>query len=485
MVIELGMHVSYAHGPKSAGKSPPIIFDYRVLEPMAIDNSLARHVVAVIGGATAGSEVAHILARRGALVAVIEQNPRPYGKIEDGLPRWHVKQRREEYEKINSRLSHPNIEFVPLTRLGRDLQFEDLAHNWGLSAVVLANGAWRDRPFPVEGADQFIDRGLIYQNSLIYWFNHYLEKSYQGPTYQLAPRAIVVGGGLASIDVVKVLQIETTLTALAQRNIVEDMVKLEREGIEPVLKEHALTPAELGVAPCKLFYRRRVLDMPLSDIPADAPPKRAEALRQARSKILDKAQRKYLFEFQELRAPTGLIEQDGRLAGLRLSVTEVVDGQARIIPDRNEEVRGPFVVSSIGSIPERITNIPLQGEVYRYVNIKSGLLIDAPTSVFAAGNVLTGKGNIKDSLDSGTEIGTHVAESYLGLSEERLPFPEAERKRAHEQGEQVAAAIAGKPALARDAVDRLHARFRELQKAQGYDGDYRGWIAKVTPPDLQ
>src|SRR5579883_3198695 len=75
-----------------------------------IDNLQARKVVAVIGGATAGSEVAHILAQRGAVVAVIEQNPRPYGKIEDGLPRWHVKQRRDEYEEINSRLDHPEIE---------------------------------------------------------------------------------------------------------------------------------------------------------------------------------------------------------------------------------------------------------------------------------------------------------------------------------------------------------------------------------------
>jgi ferredoxin/flavodoxin---NADP+ reductase len=449
------------------------------------DNSLARHVVAVVGAATAGSEVAHILARRGALVAVIEQNARPYGKIEDGLPRWHVKQRQEEYEKINSRLCHPNIEFVPLTRLGRDLDFEDLAHHWGLSALVLANGAWRDRPFPVQEADRFVDRGLIYQNSLIYWFNHYREKDYQGPRYELEPGAIVVGGGLASIDVVKVLQIENTLSALARRNVVEDMVKVEREGIEPVLKAHGLSATELGVAPCKLYYRRRVLDMPLSDIPPDANPKRAEALRQARSKILEKAQRKYLFEFQQLRAPTGLIEQDGRLTGLRLSITEVVDGKARIVPDQEEEVRGPFVISSIGSIPEAIPYIPQDGEVYRYTNVKTGLLTDGATAVFAAGNVLTGKGNIKDSLDSGTEIGTRVAESYLGLSGETMHFPQAERELAHEQAEEVAAAIAGKPALALQAVDRLHARFKELQKAHGYGGDYRAWIARVTPPDLQ
>src|SRR5271167_382238 len=277
---------------------------------MGIDTSLSRHVVAVIGGATAGSEVAYILAQRGALVAVMEQNPRPYGKIEDGLPRWHHKQRKDEYQRINSKLVHPNIEFVPLTRLGGNVKFDDLAHHWGLSAVVLTNGAWRDRPFPVEGADQFVDRGLVYQNPLIYWFNHYPEASYNGPRYDLRPGTTVVGGGLASIDVVKVLQIGMTLRALQERGIEEDMLKLEREGIDPVLKNHNLTYADLGVAPCRLYYRRRVLDMPLSDIAPDATPKRAEAMRQARAKILDKATRKFLFEFQELRAPTGLIVED-------------------------------------------------------------------------------------------------------------------------------------------------------------------------------
>ena len=145
------------------------------------------------------------------------------------------------------------------------------------------------------------------------------------------PALSVIGGGLASIDVVKVLQIENTLKALRARGIEEDMLRLEREGIEPVLQAHGLKYADLGVAPCRLFYRRRVLDMPLSDIAPDAPPKRAEAMRAARAKILDKAQRKFLFEFEPLRVPTGLIVEDGRLAGLQMSRTEVADGQVRTV----------------------------------------------------------------------------------------------------------------------------------------------------------
>ncbi len=450
-------------------------------------NTEPRHVVAVIGAATAGSEVARLLAKRGALVVVFDQNARPYGKIEDGLPRWHVKQRRDEYEEINQRLDHPNIEFVPLTRMGTGISFDDLRKEWGLSGVVLAHGAWRDRPLPVDGVDAYIDRGLIYQNPLIYWFNHHEEKSYNGPQYQLAPGGIVVGGGLASIDVVKVLQIEMTLAALRKRGINEDMVKLEREGIDEALKSHQLDWTSLGVAPCKLFYRRRVLDMPLSDIPPDAPPKRAEALRMARQKILEKAQRKFLFEFTDRSVPTGVVVENNRLVGLEISRTEVVDGRAKTIAGSAQAIKGPFVISSIGSIPEPVTGIPQQGEVYEYVDAKVGLLMDGPTAVYAAGNVLTGKGNIKDSLDNATEVGTFVAERYLGLAEDgsRVALAEGARSEAHRAGAAIADNLDGRPKLSTVEIAKILARVRAKQKAVGFEGNYRAWIAKVTPPDLQ
>jgi ferredoxin/flavodoxin---NADP+ reductase len=443
-------------------------------------------VIAVIGAATSGSEIARILAERRSQVIVFDQNPRPYGKIEDGLPRWHVKQRREEYEEINKRLDHPNIQFVPLTRMGRDIDFTELREAWGLSAIVLTNGAWRDRPFPVDGADRFVDRGLVYQNPLIYWFNHYPEAAYDGPRYELMPGVTVVGGGLASIDVVKVLQIEMATAALQRRGITEDMVRLEREGIDAVLKQHNLVWADLGVAPCTLHYRRRVLDMPLSDIAPDAPPKRAEAMRQARAKILDKAQRKFLFEFRELSVPTGLIAEGDRLVGLQMSRTAVADGKVSVVPDSAQPLLTPLVISSIGSIPEPIPGIAQKGEVYTYVKPDIGLLMEGATAVYAAGNVLTGKGNIKDSLVSGTHIGTHIAEAYLGLTDEgaRVPLTEAIREVAHMEGLRMAASIGAREPIAPAKLAEILARVRTRQAAVGYPGDYREWIEKVTPPDL-
>src|ERR1039457_177349 len=127
-----------------------------------------QYFVAIIGGAISGSVSAEILADHGILVAVIEQNKKPYGKIEDGLPRWHVEQRKQEYGRIDARMKKPGVYFIPSTKLGRDLDFNDFCNNWGFSAVILANGAWRDRGFGVAGAQEFVDKGLIYQNTFIY-----------------------------------------------------------------------------------------------------------------------------------------------------------------------------------------------------------------------------------------------------------------------------------------------------------------------------
>ena len=91
-----------------------------------MNSSTRRHVVAIFGGACAGSTAAEVLASHGVEVVVFEQNARPYGKIEDGLPRWHAHLRRQEMNKIDQRLGHPGVHFVPRTKLGRDTDLRQL-----------------------------------------------------------------------------------------------------------------------------------------------------------------------------------------------------------------------------------------------------------------------------------------------------------------------------------------------------------------------
>jgi hypothetical protein len=444
------------------------------------------HAVAVVGGATAGAEVAARLAERGVVVAVFEQNPRPYGKIEDGLPRWHAALRRKEYQTIGGKLGQPGVHYLPLTRIGRDVSLAELTDSWGFSAVVLANGAWRDRPLPVEGADAYVGKGLVYQNPFIIWFNHACEAGYEGPVFEPEDDVMVVGGGLASIDVAKVLMLETTRARLRERGIDVPMVDLEVKGIPKILASHGLAFEDLGLVGCTLYYRRRAEDMPLVEIPEGADEKRAAKVRAARERLLEKAREKYRFRFEPTSAPDGLVVEGDRLVGIRFRRTRIEGG--RVIPtDETYERRGRYVVSSIGSIPEPLSGVEMKGELYAFSDWDLGRLPGHPL-LFSAGNVVTGKGNIVASRKHATTIGEHVAERFLGLAdghdgEEALL--DAATEAAAAQADAVAEQIAPRPKLARDAMEALLARVAARQEAVGYDGDYQAWLERITPPDLE
>lgn len=429
---------------------------------------------------------AEILADHGIRVAVFEQNTRPYGKIEDGLPRWHVEQRKQEYARIDARLRKPGVYFIPCTKLGRDISFDDLTKNWGFSALILANGAWRDRDLGIPGANQYIGKGLVYQNPFIYWYNHKNGRSYSGPRYETPDGAIVVGGGLASIDVVKVLQLENYERALKARGIETNCHELEK-GIPAVCKEHGVQPEDLGVKGCLLVYRRREQDMPLAQAPENPTPDQIAKTEQVRQKVLRLARDKYLFRFQDRRLPTGLIVEDGRLVGLKVAETKIDGRRAEAIPGTEREIRAPLLVSSIGSVPEILPGISMKGEYYAFA--------DEPTPrhtehrhVFGVGNVVTGQGNIRVSLVHSQGVTKKLLDEYAptGIDTENLAAMRAsDAQRSAQRAEAVIDRVERWPPLSSDQVAKIESRIHALQQRAGYAGDYDAWIAKVTPPDLE
>jgi NADPH-dependent glutamate synthase beta subunit-like oxidoreductase len=440
----------------------------------------------VIGGATAGAEVAGRLAEHGARVVVFEMNPRPFGKIEDGLPRWHVGLRHKEYETITAKLSRPGVEFVPCTKIGRDLPFEAVAREWGFSAVILANGAWRDRPLPVEGADAYVGRGLVYQNPFIIWFNHAGEPDYKGERFTPVDDTLVVGGGLASIDVAKVLMLETARAKLRERGIELDLVELEVKGLPKQLEKHGLRFEDLGLKGCTLFYRRRLEDMPLAEIPEDADEKRREKTMNARRRLLEKAQEKYGFRVEPLSAPEALLVEGGRVVGLRLRRTRMESGKL-VTTDETFERRGACVISSIGSIPEAISGIPMKGELFAFTDWEIGRL-DGYPSLFSVGNVVTGKGNIVASRKHASHVAEEVVASFLGVGDAGHAGEEAildgAREVARAAADGVAAHVAAQAPLDAAALAALRARVAQQQQRIDF-ADYRSWIERVTPPDLE
>lgn len=419
---------------------------------MAATSPAYRCHVAIIGGATAGAEAADKLAAEGALCVVFEQNDRPYGKVEDGLPIWHTALRRKEYDLIDTKLQRDGVHFVPRTAIGRDVGFSDLLRSWGFDLIVLANGAWRDRQLPVDGADAYVGRGLVYQNPLIYWFNHQHEPAYAGPRHDVPDGALVIGGGLASIDVVKVLQLVNTRDALAARGIQQDLLAMETKGIPETLAQHGLKWEDLGLHGCTLVYRRRIEDMPLTEPPANGRPEDPQKAAMVRRKILEKAQSKFLFRVEPLAAPVGLVVEGDRLAGLRFARTRIdAAGRAEIVPGDEFELRAPLIVSSIGSIPEPIEGLAMHGELLRIEDHERGKIADFE-QVFGCGNVVTGKGNLVASRRHSGQVASHLVEHRVKIGEQQKT----------------------------SSADLLE-RVRERQRSVGFDGDYRSWIERVRP----
>ncbi len=442
------------------------------------------HYVAIIGGAVAGSEAASVLQSRGIKVAVFDQNALPYGKIEYGLPKWHAKTRDRQEALIDEKLDRPGIRFVPNSKLGRDLNLKDVL-DCGFSAVLLASGAWKDRPLPVDGIDQYVGRGFYYQNPLMAWFNQNHDPKYKGPRFQLEDGALIMGGGLASIDVAKVVMIETTREALEKRGYKVDALTLEKKGIPVVLEELGLTWEELGLKGGTLLVRRGIDEMALVPLSENPTSEELERAKETRKKIIQQVEEKYLFKVAGHLRPVGKIVEDDRLAGLVLRRTRTVDGKVEDIPGSDFEWRAPLVISSIGSIPEPIPGIPMTSEVYQLQNPRTGQ-ITGYDNVFALGNAVTGKGNIRHSMKHAREVTEFIvdnyvvwqANDYVAIFEHRKDLASSRALSFVEQLNQM-------DKLSVSKIEMIDRKIDQFQQKSGYDSNYAGWIRRHIPARLE
>ena len=399
-------------------------------------------VVLIIGGAVSGSTAVKKLTDEGIRCVVVEQNRMPYGKIEDGLPRWHEKQRINEYFKIDDIISNELVDFVPLTRIGKDVSFEEI-YNMGWSCIYFANGAWKDRSFPIkeiEGFDNF-----YYQNPFVYWFNHYHEPSYNGPKVDIKDDAIVIGGGLASIDVCKITQLELVRQKVESKIENFDIIEMEHKGIPKYLEQYDMKYEDLGINGTTLVYRRSIENMPLTTIPEDATPEMVEKRKLARRKILNNTLDKFLFKVAECTQPVGLSYEDNILNGIEVIENEIIDGKLIAKENSNKILHGNTFISSIGSLPEPIQGIPMDGSTYNIADEDSGKF-DELEKVHGMGNAITGKGNIKASRVSAKTVGDLTIDLI------------------HDIGQ--------------DVIDNIDSKVKEWQSKSSYNGNYFEWKAK-------
>ena len=399
-------------------------------------------VVLIIGGAVSGSTAAKKLIDAGIRSVVIEQNKMPYGKIEDGLPRWHDKQRSGEYDKIDEIISNDLVDYVPLTKLGKDISFEEVL-DIGWSCVYFANGAWKDRPFPIKKIENF--GNFHYQNPYVYWFNHYHEKDYKGKQVNVVDNALVIGGGLASIDVCKITQLELVKQKVESKIKNFDIVEMEHKGIPKYLSEYNINYKDLGIVSTRLIYRRDIDNMPITTIPDGLEKDMIEKRKIARRKVLSNMQDKYLFDVLECTQPIDIVVEDDKLVGIKTISNEVLNG--KLVPIENSEkiINANIFISSIGSLPEPIEGVPMNGSTYDIVDQESGKFNDYE-KLHGMGNAITGQGNIKASRVSAKT----VSDLTIDLIDD----------------------------IDKNVVEKIDLKVKEWQSKSSYSGDYFKWKEK-------
>ena len=158
-----------------------------------------------------------------------------------------------------------------------------------------------------------------------------------------------------------------------------------------------------------------------------------------------------------------------------------MDGAPRLDPVGRR--RGRCVVSSIGSIPDPIPGLPTKGELLAFDDWDLGRMHAFPT-LFGAGNVVTGKGNIVASRKHATQVSEAAVEAYLGVGgEDRAAALEARPMipEADVTADRVLATLGNAKPPSAEQIGRLRDRVAALQRAVGY-GDYKSWMEKVGPP---
>lgn len=399
-------------------------------------------VVLIIGGAVSGSTAAKKLIDAGIRSVVVEQNRMPYGKIEDGLPRWHDKQRSGEYDKIDEIISNELVDYVPLTKLGKDIPFEEVL-DMGWSCIYFANGAWKDRPFPIHEIENF--ENFHYQNPYVFWFNHYHEENFEGKNVNVVDNALVIGGGLASIDVCKITQLELVKQKVESKIENFDIVEMEHKGIPKYLSEYNINYDDLDIIGTKLIYRRNIDNMPITTIPEGLDNDMIEKRKMARRKVLRNMQDKYLFDVVDCTQPTDIIVEGDKLVGLKTISNEVVDG--KLVPIKNSEkiINANIFISSIGSLPEPIKGVPMNGSTYDIIDQESGKFNDFE-KLHGMGNAITGQGNIKASRVSAKTVSDLTIDLINDID--------------------------------KNIFEKINVKVKEWQSKSSYNGDYFEWKEK-------
>ncbi|MEJ2631987.1 MAG: FAD-dependent oxidoreductase [Acidihalobacter sp.] len=181
----VGIHLIERHlGDEALSKG----WDYPVVTPPA-----DAPQVAVVGAGPAGLAFAYHAIRLGLRVRMFESAPVAGGVCRSAIPTYRLPREVLEGE-IERLLALPGLDFQPHTRLGQDIDLQDLLQSH--AGVFLGLGNQRPHAWSIDGAvPEDLHNGL---ELLKEWIDHGAVPEYRS--------VAVVGGGNTAVDLARVLK---------------------------------------------------------------------------------------------------------------------------------------------------------------------------------------------------------------------------------------------------------------------------------------
>jgi hypothetical protein len=224
-----------------------------------------------------------------------------------------------------------------------------------------------------------------------------------------------------------------------------DIVEMEHKGIPKYLSQHGIDYEDLDIKGTKLIYRRDIDNMPITTIPDGLDEEMVAKRKMVRRKVLSNMQDKYLFDVLECTQPTDIVIEEEKLVGLQVISNEVVDGKLVAIEGSEKIINANMFISSIGSLPEPIEGVPMNGSTYDIIDQESGKFNDFE-KLHGMGNAITGQGNIKASRVSAKTVSDLTIDLINDID--------------------------------KNVVEKIDAKVKEWQSNSSYNGNYFDWKEK-------
>jgi ferredoxin--NADP+ reductase len=372
--------------------------------------------VAIVGAGPSGFYAAAALlqSNENCHVDIIEALPTPFGLIRAGVAPDH--QSTKGVSRAFARTAQaPQVSFFGNVVLGRDISLDELRGLY--DAVVLATGSPLDRPLGIPGGEA---AGVYGAAAFVGWYNGHPDFYDLAPDLN-TPAVAVIGNGNVAIDVARVLA--KTPAEMASSDLADHSAAvIHASPIQDIYLIGRRGPVEAKFTNKELSEMGELADcVPLVDpaqLPAEVAGDMSDRDRRQREKNLatlrnfsghkpgEKRKRvHFLFNAKPVE-----VLGDGRVSGLRLERTRVVDGRA-VGTGETFDIPCGVVIPAIGYRMPPLAGVPIDERAGTVAN-RDGRV---EPGLYAVGWAKRGPvGVIGTNKADGDQVAQQIAEDVTG-----------------------------------------------------------------------